>query len=103
MLVVQPALHAVHTDRASSERDVDWPATARATATPPDAAGSATAPTVYGLQFEDDGCRGIDLDGYNRNAGWAFVTGGATVCPSTVTVSHGNVTNTYTFATMRRS
>ena len=67
--------------------------------------GSASAPTVYGLQFEDDGCNGIDLDGYNRFAGWVFVTGGATTCPSTITVSHYNVTNpnTYTFATMRRS
>ena len=65
--------------------------------------GSASAPTVYGLQFEDDGCRGIDLDDYNRNAGWAFVTGGATTCPSTITVYHVNASNTYTFATMRRS
>lgn len=65
--------------------------------------GSASAPTVYGLQFEDDGCNGIDLDGYNRFAAWALVTGGATTCPATVTVNHVNVTNTYTFATMRRS
>lgn len=65
--------------------------------------GSASAPTVYGLQFEDDGCNGIDLDNYNRFAGWVFVPGGATTCPSTITVSHYNITNTYTFATMRRS
>lgn len=65
--------------------------------------GSATAPTVYGLQFEDDGANGLDIDNYNRYAGWALVFGGATTCPATITVSHGNVTNTYTFATMRRS
>lgn len=65
--------------------------------------GSATAPTVYGLQFEDDGCNGLDIDSYNRFAAWALVIGGATTCPSTVTVSHYNITNTYTFATMRRS
>ena len=66
--------------------------------------GSATAPTVYGLQFEDDGANGLDIDGYNRFAAWALeFAGGATTCPATVTVFHWNVTNTYTFATMRRS